>query len=108
MLSKFSVKKPMTVFVSIVIIIVLGIVSFLKMTPDLMPNMDFPYAMIMTTYGGQTPETVEATVSKPLEQSISTIDGVKEITSNSAENYSVLIIEFEDGTNMDTGTVDLR
>lgn len=108
MLSKFSVKKPMTVFVCVVIIIVLGAVSFLKMTPDLLPNMDFPYAMIMTTYGGQTPETVEATVTKPLEQSISTIDGVKDITSNSAENYSVLIIEFEDGTNMDTATVDLR
>lgn len=108
MLSKFSVKKPMTVFVCVVIIIVLGVVSFLKMTPDLLPNMDFPYAMIMTTYGGQTPETVEATVTKPLEQSIYTIDGVKDITSNSAENYSVLIIEFEDGTNMDTATVDLR
>lgn len=108
MLSKFSVKKPMTVFVCVVIIIVLGVVSFTKMTPDLLPNMDFPYAMIMTTYGGQTPETVESTVTKPLEQSISTIDGVKEITSNSAENYSVLIIEFEDGTNMDTATVDLR
>ena len=107
MLSKFSVKKPMTVFVCVVIIIVLGVVSFLKMTPDLLPNMDFPYAMIMTTYGGQTPETVESTVTKPLEQSISTIDGVKDITSNSAENYSVLIIEFEDGTNMDTATVDL-
>lgn len=108
MLSKFSVKKPMTVFVCVVIIIVLGIVSFTKMTPDLLPNMDFPYTMIMTAYGGQTPETVESTVTKPLEQSISTIDGVKEITSNSAENYSVLIIEFEDGTNMDTATVDLR
>lgn len=108
MLSKFSVKKPMTVFVCVVIIIVLGVVSFTKMTPDLLPNMNFPYAMIMTAYGGQTPETVESTVTKPLEQSISTIDGVKEITSNSAENYSVLIIEFEDGTNMDTATVDLR
>lgn len=108
MLSKFSVKKPMTVFVCVIIVIVLGIVSFTKMTPDLLPNMDFPYAMIMTTYVGQTPETVEATVTKPLEQSLSTIDGVKEITSNSAQNYSMLVIEFEDGTNMDTATVDMR
>ena len=108
MLSKFSVKKPMTVFVCVIIVIVLGVVSFTKMTPDLLPNMDFPYAMIMTTYVGQTPETVEATVTKPLEQSLSTIDGVKEITSNSAQNYSMLVIEFEDGTNMDTATVDMR
>lgn len=108
MLAKFSVKKPMTVFVCVIITIVLGIVSFTKMTPDLMPNMDFPYAMIMTTYVGQTPETVETTVTKPLEQSMAVIDGVKEITSNSAENYSMLIIEFEDGTNMDTATIDMR
>lgn len=108
MLSKFSVKKPMTVFVCVVLVLVLGVVSFFRMTPDLLPNMDFPYAIIMTTYGGQTPETVEATVSKPLEQSFSTIDGVKEITSTSSENYSLVMIEFQDGTNMDTATVDIR
>lgn len=108
MLSKFSVKKPMTVFVCVVLVIVLGVVSFTKMTPSLLPNMDFPYAMIMTTYAGQTPETVENTVTKPLEQSLSTVDGVKQITSNSTDNYSMLIIEFNDGTNMDTVTVDMR
>ena len=98
MLSKISVKKPMTVLVAVVLVLVLGIVSFFKMTPDLLPNMDFPYAVIMTTYAGQTPEAVEATVSKPLEQSMSAIDGVKEITSTSSDNYSLLMIEFEDGT----------
>lgn len=108
MLSKISVKKPMTVLVAVVLVLVLGIVSFFKMTPDLLPNMDFPYAVIMTTYAGQTPEAVEATVSKPLEQSMSAIDGVKEITSTSSDNYSLLMIEFEDGTNMDSATVDMR
>ena len=108
MLSKISVKKPMTVLVAVVLVLVLGIVSFFKMTPDLLPNMDFPYAVIMTTYAGQTPEAVETTVSKPLEQSMSAIDGVKEITSTSSDNYSLLMIEFEDGTNMDSATVDMR
>lgn len=108
MLSKISVKKPMTVFVCVVLVVVLGIVSFFKMTPDLLPNMDFPYAIIMTTYAGQTPEAVETTVSKPLEQSMAKIDGVKQIVSSSAENYSLLMIEFEDGTNMDTATVDMN
>lgn len=108
MLSKFSVKKPMTIFVAIVLVIVLGVVSFMNMTPDLMPNMDFPYAIIMTSYPGQTPESVETVVTKPLEQSLSTIDGVSEITSTSSENYSLVILEFEDGTNMDTATVDMR
>lgn len=108
MLSKLSVKKPMTVFVCVILVLVLGFVSFFKMTPDLLPNMDFPYAIILTTYPGQTPEAVETTVSKPLEQSMATIDGVKKLTSNSAENYSLIMLEFEDGTNMDTATVDMR
>ena len=108
MLPKLSVKKPMTIFVAVIVIIVLGIVSVFKMTPDLLPNMDFPYAIILTTYPGQTPETVESVVTKPLEQSLSTIDGVKTITSTSSDNYSMLTLEFEDGTNMDTATVDMR
>ena len=98
----------MTVFVAVVLVLVLGIVSFSRMTPDLLPNLDLPYAVIMTPYAGQTPEVVESEVTKPLEQSLSTVDGVKKITSQSAENYSMLLIEFEDGTNMDTATVDMR
>lgn len=108
MLPKLSVKKPMTIFVAVIVVIVLGIVSVFKMTPGLLPNMDFPYAIILTTYPGQTPETVESVVTKPLEQSLSTIDGVKTITSTSSDNYSILTLEFEDGTNMDTATVDMR
>lgn len=108
MLPKLSVKKPMTIFVAVIVVIVLGIVSVFKMTPDLLPNMDFPYAIILTTYPGQTPETVESMVTKPLEQSLSTIDGVKTITSTSSDSYSILTLEFEDGTNMDTATVDMR
>lgn len=108
MLPKLSVKKPMTIFVAVIVVIVLGIVSVFKMTPDLLPNMDFPYAIILTTYPGQAPETVESVVTKPLEQSLSTIDGVKTITSTSSDNYSILTLEFEDGTNMDTATVDMR
>lgn len=108
MLSKFSVKKPMTVFVAVILVIVLGIVAFSRMTPDLLPNLDLPYQLILTTYPGQTPETVEMTVTKPLEQSVSVIDGVKKINSTSYDNYSVLIVEFEDGTNMDTATINVR
>ena len=108
MLSKLSVRKPLTIFVCVILVLVLGVVSFMKMTPDLLPNMDFPYIMILTTYVGQTPETVETAVSKPLESALFTIDGVKQITSSSTDNYSMLLLEFEDGTNMDTATVDVR
>lgn len=108
MLSRLSVKKPMTIFVAAVLIIVLGVVSFTRMTPDLLPNLDLPYTLVLTSYVGQTPETVESTVTKPLEQSVTTIDGVKEVRSLSTDNYSMCIIQFEDGTDMNTATVDLR
>lgn len=107
MLSKFSVKKPFTVLVAVIMVIVLGVVSFIGMTPNLMPNMDFPYMIVVTTYPGASPELVETTVTKPLEQALATLDGVKEITSASSDNYSMVTIEYEDGTNMDTATVDV-
>ena len=108
MLSKLSVKKPMTIFVAVVLVLVLGVVSFTKMTPDLMPNLDLPYALVLTTYVGQTPETVESTVTKPIEQSVAVIDGVKQIRSTSNDSYSMCIIEFVDGTDMNTAATDVR
>ena len=107
MLSKFSVKKPFTILVAVILVVVLGIVSFMKMTPNLLPNMDFPYMIIVTTYPGASPELVETTVSKPLEQSVSVLDGVKTVTSSSSDNYSMVMVEFEDGTNMDSAVVDV-
>ena len=107
MLSKFSVKKPFTVLVAVILVIVLGVVSFLSMTPNLLPNMDFPYMIVVTTYPGASPELVETTVSRPLEQSLSVLDGVKNVTSTSADNYSMVMVEFEDGTNMDSAVVDV-
>ena len=67
-MSKFSVKKPLTVFVAVIAILVLGVVAYFRMTPDLLPNMDFPYVLIMTTYPGASPEKVEQEITKPMEQ----------------------------------------
>ena len=105
---KFSVKKPFTIFVAVIAILVLGVVSYTKMTPDLLPNMDFPYVMIMTTYPGANPEQVEQEVSRPMEQSMATLEHIKEITSSSSENYSMVMLEFEDNVNMDTIGVDIQ
>jgi len=107
-MSKFSVKKPLTVFVAVVAILVLGVVAFTKMTPDLLPNMNFPYAMILTTYPGASPEKVEAEITKPMEQSMSTLDHIKEVTSSSSENVSLVLLEFEEAVNMDTIGVDIQ
>jgi len=105
---KFSVKKPFTVFVIVIAILVLGVVSYTKMTPDLLPNMDFPYVMIMTTYPGANPERVETEITRPMEQSMATLEHIKEVTSSSSENYSMVILEFEDSVNMDTIGVDIQ
>ena len=107
-MSKFSVKKPFTVFVAVVAVLVLGVVAYFKMTPDLLPNMDFPYVMIMTTYPGASPEKVEAEITKPMEQSMSTLEHIKEVSSTSSENYSMVMLEFEESVNMDIIGVDIQ
>ncbi len=107
-MSKFSVKKPFTVFVAVIAILVLGVVAYLKMTPDLLPNMDFPYIMIMTTYPGASPEKVEAEITKPMEQSMATLEHIKQVSSTSSENYSMVMLEFEEAVNMDTVGVDIQ
>lgn len=107
-MSKFSVRKPLTVFVAALAVLILGIVAFVKMTPDLLPNMDFPYVVIMTTYPGASPETVEEEVSKPLEQSMSTLEHIVSVSSTSSENVSIVTLEFEEDVNMDTIGVDIQ
>lgn len=108
MLSKFSVKKPYTVVVGIVLVIILGVVSFSNMTVDLLPSMNLPYAMVMTTYPGANPEEVEETVTKPVEQTMATVSNIKNIMSVSGDNSSMVIMEFEQTANMDSATIEMR
>ena len=92
MIAKFSVKKPYTVVVAVILVLILGFVSFTKMTPDLLPSINLPYALVTTTYIGATPEEVEETVTKPIEQAMATLSGIDSIQSVSAENYSMVIL----------------
>ena len=106
-MSKFCVKKPYTVLVGVVMVLVLGFISFTRITTDLLPTITLPYVMAITTYPGATPEKVESAVTQPLESSLGTVNGVKNVTSTSAENYSLVILEFEEDTNMDGAMVKL-
>ncbi len=108
MLSKFSVKKPYTVIVGVVLIMILGYVTFTNMTVDLLPNMNMPYAIVMTTYPGASPEEVETTVTRPVEQSMATISNIKDMMSTSSENASMVMLEFEQTANMDSVTIEMR
>lgn len=108
MLPKFSVRKPLTVFVAVVITLVLGILSFQNMSTDFLPSMEFPYALVMTTYPGASPEEVERAVSQPVEQSMARINNVKRLQSISINNMSIVMMEFNDGTDMGSTTIDMR
>lgn len=108
MLSRLSVKKPMTVFVCVMLVLILGVMSFINMTTDLLPNMDLPYAIAYTTYIGASPEQVEQSVTKTLESALATTSGVKNITSISQENVSIVVLEFEEGTGMDSAMIEMN
>lgn len=104
-MSKLSVKKPFTVLVGVIIAIVLGIVSLYKMQLDLLPEMSLPYVLVITTYPGASPETVEADVCKPMESALGKINGVKNIYSECHENYGLVELEFQDDTDLDSAMV---
>ncbi len=108
MFARFSVKKPLTVLVAVILVIILGVVSFTKMTPDLLPNLELPYVVVLTAYVGASPEEIEQTITKPIEQATATLDNIKNIRSVSAENYSMVMLEFTDGANMDAATMNIR
>ena len=102
---KYSVKKPFTILVAVILVLVLGFVSLTGIQTDLLPAMNLPYLMVITTYPGASPEQVEADVTKPLENALSTLNGVKNVTSQSNENYSLLFLEYQDDTDMDSAMV---
>lgn len=108
MLSKFSVKKAYTVIVGIVLVIILGVVSLSKMSTDLLPSMNLPYAIVVTTYTGASPEQVERTVTQPIEAAMASTSNIENISSVSSNNMSMVILEFEQTANMDSITVEMR
>ena len=107
MMPKFSVKKPYTVVVAVIMLLVLGFVSFTRMTIDLLPSMSLPYVVVVTTYPGASPERVESEVTAVLESSLGTVNGVENVSSTSSENYSMIVLEFEEDMNMDSAMVKL-
>lgn len=108
MLSKLSVKKPYTVIVGVILVIVLGAVSLTKMTTDLLPDMSLPYALVITTDMGASPEKVESDVTTPVEASMATTSSIKNVSSASYDNYSMVILEYEQNANMDSVIIEIQ
>ncbi|MEF2846480.1 MAG: efflux RND transporter permease subunit, partial [Eggerthellaceae bacterium] len=105
MISRYSVKKPFIIAVAVIIILILGGVSVSKMKTDLLPNMDLPYLAVITTDQGASAEKVETEVTDVLESSLSKVSGVSSVQSTSADNFSMVFMQFEDGTDMDSAMV---
>ena len=108
MISKYSVKRPYTVLVAVVLIIVLGVVSLSKMTTDLLPDMSFQYALVITTDMGASPEQVESDVTAPIESAMATTSNIKNISSISYNSYSIVTLEYEQSANMDSVVIEIQ
>ena len=104
-MEKFSVKKPFTVLVAVIMVLMLGFVALTKMQTNLLPDVSTPYLMVVTVYPGASPERVESEVSDVMENALGTISGVEIITSTSAENYNLLLMQFNEGTDMNSALV---
>jgi multidrug efflux pump subunit AcrB len=108
MLSKFSVKKPYTIVVAVVLVLILGTISFLNLQTDLLPDIELPYLVIVTSYVGASPEEVELVVTRPIEQVVATVSNIKNINSISRENSSTVILEFDNNVNMDSALIEIN
>ena len=104
-MEKFSVKKPFTVLVAVIMVLMLGFVSISNMQTNLLPDVSTPYLMVVTVYPGASPERVESEVSDVMQNALGTVAGVEKVTATSAENYSLLLMQFSDGTDMNSAMV---
>lgn len=105
---KFSVKKPYTIIVAVLAVLIIGVVALTRMETDLLPNLSLPYVIVVTTYPGATPEEVEENVTRPIESAMATLSDIENVTSTSSNSYSMVMLEFSDNANMDTVTIDTR
>ena len=104
-MEKFSVKKPFTVLVAVIMVLILGFVSISNMQTNLLPDVNTPYLMVVTVYPGASPERVESEVSDVMQNALGTVAGVEKVTATSAENYSLLLMQFSDDTDMNSAMV---
>lgn len=107
-MSKYSVKKPVTVLMCIMIVIVLGLYSLTKQSLGLFPDMNLPFVVVVTPYAGATAEDVVDDVTSVVETQVTSMNNFSSVTSTSNQHFSIVIVEFNDGTNMDSVMIDLR
>ena len=107
-LTKLAITRPVTILMLVLALVVLGLQSRSRLPVDLLPNVEFPLIFISTVYPGTGPEEVETLITKPIEDSVSMISGLKKLSSTSSEGVSSVRLEFEIGTDLETVTSDVR
>ncbi|MCK4654568.1 MAG: efflux RND transporter permease subunit [Candidatus Cloacimonetes bacterium] len=107
-LAEFSVNKRVTIFIITVLIIIMGGISFFRLGLEIFPDMDYPVISIVTSYYGASPQDIEETVTETIETAIASVKNIKTIKSESLENASLIMVEFNWGTNLDFAAQDLR
>ena len=107
-LPEFSIKRPVTVLMAVMICLLLGVIAFREIPVDLMPEVNFPILSITTDYEGVGPEEIETLISRPMEQIVSAAPGVERVTSTSSEGRSAVRIEFSYGMDIDVAAEEVR
>ncbi|APC09565.1 efflux RND transporter permease subunit [Neomoorella thermoacetica] len=106
--SQAVIKRPVALTMVVLVVILMGVVSLSRLKVDLLPDMKLPYAAVITSYSGAGPEEIEKTVTRPLEDALGTVQGIKNIRSMSMSGSSVIILEFNWGQDMDFATLNMR
>ena len=107
-LAKLTIRRPVSTIMVVLMVIVLGVSAFMDIPKDLMPEMELPYALVMTTYPNASPEEVESMVTVTVEQALAQVENLSDMISYSLENTSVVLIQFNFGTDMNFASLDMR
>ncbi|MDR1028840.1 MAG: efflux RND transporter permease subunit, partial [Clostridiales Family XIII bacterium] len=107
-LSKTAVNRPVSTIMLMLIIVAFGAISFTRLPVDLFPKMELPMSVVMVNYPNAAPSEVESMVTRPVEQQIATVENLSALTSYSMDGASIVLAEFENGTDMNFAGLDMR
>ena len=107
-ITSFSIKRPVTIFMAIITILMFGVVSFFKLNVDMLPSFNLPMLMVVTSYPGAGPSEIESIITDPFESILLTTTNIENINSVSSEGSSMIMLEFKEDTDMDFASIEVR
>ena len=107
-LSDLAIKRPVTAVIMVLLVVLLGVIAFNRVHVDLLPNITLPVAVVITNYEGVGPEEIETMVTRPIESAVATVTNISNLSSSSSTGSSIVMVEFNWGTDMDMATLDMR